>query len=174
MMQERFGRVEDPTWGSALQKVYSPDMWRGCEFEEAFNKWFASVRSARAAGHEPPMEVVVDIVRSGMAECGQWELLKTVFSGGAYAEIQELEKAVRVSLAEEERRNLVRQEGASRQTGSVSAVKTDLESGRKKKFRKADRARKGKGPEARPARKGIGAVISSPHGEVLHETSGVQ
>ena len=161
---DRFGKVEDPTRGSAVVSVYSPDTWRGKDFEEAFNRWTAAVSRARTVGHETPVEVALTLVEQGMLSCGEQELARSVFSGRAYAEIKELEEAVRVTLAEKDRRNLARQEGVSRQAGLVSAVKSEIDSGRKKKFRKADRARKCKSSEARPAGKGVGAVNSSPGG----------
>mgnify|MGYP003565328470 CR=1 FL=1 len=133
---DRFGRVEDPTRGSAVVSVYSPDTWRGKDFEEAFNRWTASVSRARTVGHETPAEVAVTLVKEGMLSCGELELAKSVFSGRMYAEIDELVKVVRESVADGEKWKKVVKEKTARPAMGVTAVWMPHKKGRKRKKEK--------------------------------------
>ena len=133
---DRFGRVEDPTRGSAVVSVYSPDTWRGKDFEEAFNRWTASVSRARIVGHETPAEVAATLVKEGMLSCGELELAKSVFSGRMYAEIDELVKVVRESVADGEKWKKVVKEKTARPAMGVTAVWMPHKKGRKRKKEK--------------------------------------
>ncbi len=81
--------------------MYSPDTWKG-SFVGSFDKLTAAVREARQAGQVLPMEVATELVSNWMFACMRPELLKLVFAGRRCAGLEELEAAVRSSIAEEE------------------------------------------------------------------------